>query len=106
MTYKQIEASRNARLWLTQIGLPVATLAVTTIIAFPEARKAIANKAVQIKKAIKSKSHKEKHNEKIIIQINAKDRTEALSALEVLAKDVFENYKDSDPVKKIVRIKG
>lgn len=26
-TYKQIEASRNRRLWITQVGLPVLTIA-------------------------------------------------------------------------------
>lgn len=28
-TYKQIEASRNARLWITQVALPVAGIGAT-----------------------------------------------------------------------------
>ena len=41
MTYKQIEASREARLWLGQIIVPALTFAATTL-AIPEVRQAIA----------------------------------------------------------------
>lgn len=44
MTYKEIDASRNIRLWITQVALPVATLTATTLIALPEARRAIGEK--------------------------------------------------------------
>lgn len=43
LTYKQIEASREARLWVCQIVLPALTLA-STALAIPEVRQAIANK--------------------------------------------------------------
>ena len=54
MTYKQIEASREARLWLGQIIAPAITLAVSTL-AIPEVRQAVAAKAESIKKSIKEK---------------------------------------------------
>lgn len=57
MTYKQIEASREARLWLGQIIIPAATVVVTTM-AIPEVRQAIASKAKSVKEAIDRKRRK------------------------------------------------
>lgn len=57
MTYKQIEASREARLWLGQIIAPAITLAVSTL-AIPEVRQAVAAKAESIKQSIKEKNFK------------------------------------------------
>lgn len=54
MTYKQIEASREARLWLGQIIVPALTFAVTTL-AIPEVRQAIATKAMSVKQSIEQK---------------------------------------------------
>lgn len=54
MTYKQIEASREARLWIGQIFVPAISLAVTTL-AIPEVRQAIATKAESIKQSIEWK---------------------------------------------------
>ena len=51
MTYKQIEASREARLWLVQIVLPV----VTVIMMVPEAREAVVGKVKSAKKNIENK---------------------------------------------------
>ena len=48
MTYKQIEASREIRLWIGQVIVPAAAFAM----AFPEARQAVVNKAKSIKKSI------------------------------------------------------
>ena len=59
MTYKQIEASREARLWLGQILAPAVTLAVSTL-AIPEVRKAIAAKADSVKKSIKNRNENRK----------------------------------------------
>ena len=51
MTWKQIEASREARLWIRQIVVPIVG-----IIAFvPEARNAVVTKAKEAKDAIKTK---------------------------------------------------
>lgn len=51
MTYKQIEASRELRLWIGQVIVP-ATVAVMAI--SPEARQAVANKATSVKNSIKN----------------------------------------------------
>ena len=58
MTYKQIEAAREVRLWIGQIIVPAATLAVTTL-AIPEVREAVAVKAKQVKNKIENKMKKE-----------------------------------------------
>ena len=42
MTYRQIETSRERRLWLTQVAIPVVTLALTAM-SIPEVK----NKAVE-----------------------------------------------------------
>ena len=54
MTYKQIEASREARLWLGQIIVPALTFAATTL-AIPEVRQAIATKAMSVKQSIEQR---------------------------------------------------
>ena len=54
MTWKQIEASREARLWLSQIVLPVATV----VMMVPEARNAVVEKAKEAKKVIETKFRK------------------------------------------------
>ena len=50
MTYKQVETSREVRLWLTQIVLPV----VGVIMLVPEARRAVVTKVKQAKKNIET----------------------------------------------------
>lgn len=57
MTYKQIEASREARLWIGQVLIP-AGLIVATGLTNPEVRKAAAAKADEMKKTIKNKFKK------------------------------------------------
>ena len=37
MTYRQIETSRERRLWLTQVAIPVMTLALTAM-SIPEVK--------------------------------------------------------------------
>ena len=54
MTYKQIEASREARLWIGQIIVPAITVAVSTL-AIPEVRQAVAAKARSVKQNIERK---------------------------------------------------
>ena len=106
MTYKEIDASRNIRLWITQVALPVATLTATTLIALPEARRAIGEKIGQISSSIKSSFKKEsKSNTKVVLKLDAKNRDEAFSALEVMAKEVFENTQNNVPIKKSVQVK-
>ena len=57
MTWKQIEAKRETRLWISQIVIPTAT-AVVTVMTIPEVRQAIATKAKSIKYSIEQKLHK------------------------------------------------
>lgn len=54
MTYKQIEASREARLWLGQILVPAVTLAVSTL-AIPGVKDALAKKVDDVKRSLKNK---------------------------------------------------
>lgn len=55
MTWKQIEASREARLWIGQVIVP----AVVGIMAVsPEARQTVKAKYVQVKNAIRRKLEK------------------------------------------------
>ena len=55
MTWKQIEASREARLWLGQIILPA--IGITMMV--PEAREAVIAKTQKVKKSIKTAFTKE-----------------------------------------------
>ena len=57
MTYKQIEASREARLWIGQVIIPAITV-VGAAMTIPEVRKAVTEKANNVKTAIKKKFNK------------------------------------------------
>ena len=57
MTYKQIEASREARLWIGQVIIP-AIAVVGAAMTVPEVRKAVIEKANNVKTAIKKKFKK------------------------------------------------
>lgn len=54
MTYKQIEASREARLWLGQIIVPALGVAAT-LLAIPEVRQSAAEKVEVVKRTVKEK---------------------------------------------------
>ncbi len=54
MTYKQIETSREVRLWIGQIIVPAASVALA-ILSIPEVRQTIASKASQIKESVQNK---------------------------------------------------
>ena len=53
MTYKQIEAAREARLWIGQIIVPAAI-----ILSIPEVRQAVKIKAEDVKTKLKKKKIK------------------------------------------------
>lgn len=55
MAYKQIEASREVRLWIAQIIVPavVGVMAVS-----PEARDAVKNKCAEVRNTIRRKLEK------------------------------------------------
>ena len=63
MTYKQIEATREVRLWITQIMVPIATTVIAASVAIPEVRQAIVTKCKGVKKSINKKL---KRKEKVI----------------------------------------
>lgn len=58
MTYKQIEASREARLWISQVIVPVATV-IGTAMMIPEVREKVGEKAKSVKESIKKKFKKD-----------------------------------------------
>lgn len=58
MTYKQIEASREVRLWIGQVIVPVAT-GVAIAMTNPDVRKAVVTKFNKVKKSVKQKFKKE-----------------------------------------------
>lgn len=53
MTYKQIEASREARLWITQVIAPVLGIGVVAM-TIPEVREPVITKFKNVKDKIKS----------------------------------------------------
>lgn len=57
MTYKQIEASREVRLWIGQIIVPAITTA-GMLMAVPEVRQAISTKVSNVKQNIERKIKK------------------------------------------------
>lgn len=54
MTTKQIEASREIRLWVTQVIVPMFGIAML----IPEAREAVVTKAKEVGSKIKNALHK------------------------------------------------
>lgn len=57
MTYKQIETSREIRLWIGQIIVPAAS-AIVAMSTIPEVRQAVAAKANHIKEVTEWKLNK------------------------------------------------
>lgn len=57
MTYKQIEASREVRLWIKEVIVPVVGF-TTTLMLFPETREPIVQGARNVKNSIKNKFKK------------------------------------------------
>lgn len=57
MTYRQIESSRERRLWITQVIMPTALVAAA-ILGNKEVRENLKDKASDIKEKIKAKINK------------------------------------------------
>ena len=55
MTWKQVETSREIRLWITQVIVPVLGIGAAYVAAVPEAREKVAAKFVETKNRIKFK---------------------------------------------------
>lgn len=58
MTYKQIEASREARLWVTQVIVPTLVLGATVVMTNPELKEKATTKLNDVKSMIKNKLQK------------------------------------------------
>lgn len=58
MTYKQIEASREVRLWVTQVIVPAVGLAVGTVMLNPELKEKAMNKFEEFKNRVKYKAYR------------------------------------------------
>ena len=58
MTWRQIETSREARLWITQVIVPVLGMATALVVAVPEIRDVAVTKFTEAKEKIKFKLHK------------------------------------------------
>lgn len=58
MTHKQIEASREARLWIGQVIVPAVTAGVW-LMSNPEVKRTVTHKTNQIKESIKNRFNKE-----------------------------------------------
>ena len=58
MTYKQIEASREARLWITQVIVPTLGMATALVATVPEIREAVTTKAKDVRDKLKHKFRK------------------------------------------------
>lgn len=57
MTWKEIEASRETRLWIRQVAIPAVAENMANSIS-PEARQTLINKCVQVRKMIHRKLEK------------------------------------------------
>ena len=57
MTRRQIDASRERRLWISQIIIPTLTLVVTTM-SIPEVRNLVKAKATEAKEKIENRMKK------------------------------------------------
>ena len=57
MTYKQIETSREVRLWIGQIIVPAASVVVATL-SIPEVRKMAVTKAARVKESIQNRTRR------------------------------------------------
>lgn len=55
MNYKQIETSREVRLWITQIIVPTVGMALGAVILVPEAKDFAARTIVKIKDKFKKR---------------------------------------------------
>jgi hypothetical protein len=58
MTWKQIETSRETRLWITQVVVPVLGMATALVATVPELREAAVAKFEETRTKIKCKLHK------------------------------------------------
>ncbi len=80
MTYKQIETSREIRLWLGQIIIPAASLTVA-ILSIPEVRYAVAEKARSVKESIQYKIRRKRKEKKLYLIKGSKETYNTIKGL-------------------------
>lgn len=59
MNYRQIETSREIRLWIGQIIVPAASVTLA-VLSIPEVRQKIGRKATNIKESVQNKIRRRK----------------------------------------------
>lgn len=57
MTYKNIEASREVRLWITQVIIPAVGLGLATVMMKPELKETVTNKIENFKNRVKYRTY-------------------------------------------------
>ena len=73
MTNRQVETSREIRLWVKDIVVPVATTAAVIMIAVPGVGKSAMKKCTNVKNSIKNKLKKTNKKEKDVVEIGLDD---------------------------------
>lgn len=58
MTYRQIESSREVRLWITQVVVPMLGIGAALTATVPEFREGLVAKTKEVKQKVKEKFHK------------------------------------------------
>ena len=58
MTYKQIETSREIRLWVRDIIVPAVTIAGAMMVAHPEFQEAVVEKFEKAKRSVRERKLK------------------------------------------------
>lgn len=69
MTYKQIEAARETRLWIGQVIVPAA-IGVAGLLALPEVRKGVAEITKSTKNKVKNKFKKKGSKKDNVVHID------------------------------------
>lgn len=73
MTNRQVETSREIRLWVKDIVVPVVTTATVIMIAVPGVGKSAMKKCANVKNSIKNRLKKTNKKEKDIVEIGLDD---------------------------------
>lgn len=58
MTYKQIEASREIRLWVTQVIVPTVGLVAAAVMMNPDLKETVTNKFEEFKDRVKYRTYR------------------------------------------------
>jgi len=73
MTNRQVETSREIRLWVKDVVVPVVTTATVIMISVPGVGKSAMKKCANVKNSIKNKLKKTNKKEKDVVEIGLDD---------------------------------